>query len=280
MVKKLGIALAVLIIITGIVSYFRSSPLTFAHDAVGVVEITGGIYDPTDTLQDLRQFAEESRIRGVIVRIDSPGGTVAASQELYQAIHELAAKKPVVASMGNVAASGGYYAACGAGTIIANPGTITGSIGVRVEHVEVGDLLQWAKIHYETIKSGEFKDLLSVNRPLSPEERRLVEELLGDIHGQFKKTVAESRKLDPAKVASFADGRILSGSQAHALGLVDELGGFSTAVRKMQALLGIKEEPTLIYAREHAPWWVRWVTGKNRVGVKLEMPGLRVLYEM
>ena len=256
------------------------SSTRFARNAVGVVEIKGGIYEPEKTLALIHEFSESDGIRGVIVRIDSPGGTVAASQELYQAIHELSLKKPVIASMGSLAASGGYYAACGAHKIIANPGTITGSIGVRIEHIQIGDLLEWAKIHYETLKSGQYKDMISLHQALTPEERALVDQLLAEVHDQFKKTVAECRKLDLAKVNTFADGRILSGTQALKLGLVDQLGGFATAVKAMQAELQMKEEPKLIYGPGESAWWVKLLSGEQHVGMKLESPSLQLLYQM
>ena len=274
---KLFFFLLIVLIVSSI--FIRSRPFSFVHDAVGVVEITGEIYDSRDVLKDLRDFKKSDGILGVIVRIDSPGGTVAASQELYQGIKELSAVKPVIASMGSVAASGGYYAACGAPFIVANPGTITGSIGVRIDHVEIGELLDWAKVHYQILKSGEFKDMVSFHKPLTLKERELVEVLLQDIHLQFKTTVSEARQISMDKLSEFADGRVLSGAQAKALNLVDELGGFPTVLRLMQEILGLKEEPELIYAEQDAPWWIKFFSGEGKI-FHWTAPGLRFSYQM
>ena len=217
---------------------------------VGVVTVDGAIVSADDAVAELDRFRDEDNIKSVILRIESPGGSVAASQEIFEAVKRLAQKKPVVASMGSVAASGGYYIACGATKILANPGTVTGSIGVRMEHVMLGDLLRWAKIGHETLKSGRFKDLGSFDRPLSPEDRALLQGLIDDIHVQFKETVAQSRKLDAAKVDELADGRVYTGRQAQALGLVDELGGLSEAVKLAGTLGGLGEDPKLVHPKK------------------------------
>lgn len=217
---------------------------------VGVVTVDGAIVSADDAVAEIERFRDEDNVKSVILRIESPGGSVAASQEILEAVKRLAAKKPVVASMGSVAASGGYYVACGATKILANPGTVTGSIGVRMEHVMLGDLLRWAKVGHETLKSGKFKDLGSFDRPLTPEERALLQQLLDDIHAQFKEAVAASRGLDAAKVDELADGRIYTGRQALALGLVDELGGLSEAVRLAGKLGGLGDEPKLVHPKK------------------------------
>lgn len=221
----------------------------FGEKGVGVVTVEGPILSSKEIIEDIERFRDDEDIASAVVRIESPGGLVAASQEILEAMKELGKKKPVVASMGSVAASGGYYVACGATKIFANPGTITGSIGVRMEHVMIGDLLKWMKIKRETLKSGKFKDLASIDRPLTPEERAILEGVLADIHRQFKEAVAKARNLDLDEVGKIADGRIFTGREAKDLGLVDELGGFTEALRRAGDLGGIKGEPKPVYPK-------------------------------
>jgi protease-4 len=260
---KLLIAIIVILILLGgsflfgMFVYLMSSPNRDAHlfskGQVGLVTVQGGIYEPLETIKELDEYRKDDDIKAVVIRIESPGGTVAASQELFGAIKRLAEKKPAIASMGSIAASGGYYIACGATKILANPGTITGSIGVRMDHVEIGNLLRWAKINHETLKSGKFKDIASPDRPLTPEERNLLEGMLKDIHAQFKKVVAESRGLSEEDVDRIADGRIYSGQEAQTLGLIDQLGGYSDAVALAGQLAKIEGEPMVVekYKKRH-----------------------------
>nr|WP_246325345.1 signal peptide peptidase SppA [Dissulfurirhabdus thermomarina] len=219
-------------------------------DKVGVVPVTGVIDDPAPTLKALREFRLDASIKAVVVRIDSPGGAVGASQEIYEEIRRLDAVKPVVASMGSVAASGGYYAALGARKIIANPGTVTGSIGVILKIPNLGRLLQKLGIRTTVVKSGKLKDLGSVTRDLTPAERRVLQGVMSDIHRQFIEAVARSRGLEVTAVEPLADGRILSGRQARDAGLLDELGNFSLAVQRAAELARIEGEPTLVYPRK------------------------------
>lgn len=229
--------------------------------SLGIVEIHGVIWAADDWLKEINDFRKNPNIAGVVVRINSPGGTVGASQEIFDSLQRLAAKKPVVASMGTVAASGGLYAALGAKKIVAEPGTITGSIGVRMEHMNIGDLLRLAKIEYETIKSGALKDLASNTRSLTPEERSFLEDLMKEFHGQFKRAVAVARNLKPEALEKIADGRVLTGAKAVEAGLVDELGGFDKAVEVAAQMAGIKGEPHLVYVKEPILWWVKALMG-------------------
>jgi len=183
----------------------------------------------------------------VVVRIDSPGGGVAASQEIYEELKKLDAKKPVIASLSSLAASGGYYVAIGARTIVANPGTLTGSIGVIMQLADLQRLYNFIKVSPITIKSGKFKDIGSTSRDMTEEERRILQKLSDDIHSQFKGHIAESRKLPIAEVEKLADGRIFSGAQAKELKLVDEIGNFEDAVDIAAKAAGIKGKPKLYY---------------------------------
>ncbi len=214
---------------------------------IGVLEIKGVIQDPQRWLQELRELSEEDRVKAVVVRIDSPGGAVGSSQELFQELRRLDRSKPVVVSMGNVAASGGYYAALGGRYIFANPGTLTGSIGVIMKVANVGRLLDKLGIEATVVKSGRYKDIGSPTRAMTDEERALIQRTLADVHHQFIEDVAEARHLDVAKVKALADGRIFTGREAKGLGLVDELGPFDAAVAKAAELAGIKGRPRLYY---------------------------------
>jgi len=261
--KSLIVILVLLVLLGGsflfgMLIYLASSPERniFAKDEVGLVTIEGGIFEPLDKIKELDEYRKDDSIKAVIVRIESPGGSVAASQEIFNSIKRLALKKPVVSSMGSIATSGGYYVACGATKIIANPGTITGSIGVRVDHVEIGDLMRWAKIRHETLKSGKFKDIASPDRPLTPEERSILEKMLFDIHRQFKEVVSTSRGIEPEKVEKIADGRIYSGEEANALGLVDQLGGYDDAVKLAGELAHIEGEPNVVEKYKERRWWL------------------------
>lgn len=229
-----------------LVSSSDSGTSVFGSGNVGLVRIEGTIVEPMDMLKEIDEYRKDDDIKAVVVRIESPGGAVSASQELYTEIKKLSLKKPVVASMGSVAASGGYYAALGATKIVANPGTITGSIGVRMDHVNLGDLLRWAKIGHETLKSGRLKDIASPDRPMTEEEKRILEGLISDIHRQFKEAVGTSRGLSEEVVDVLADGRVYSGADAMLKGLVDLQGDYFDAVKLAGELAGIKGEPKVV----------------------------------
>ncbi len=224
-----------------------------ASAKVGVVEVTGLLSRPERTVEQLVEFARDDSIKAIIVRIDSPGGGVAAAQEIHREVVRARAKKKVVASLGGVAASGGYYIAVGADRIVANPGTTTGSIGVIVEMGNIEELLDKIGVRFFSLKSGRFKDAGSPARPLTDEDRAMIQAVIDDMHGQFVAAVAEGRNLAPDKVRAIADGRILSGRQALDLGLVDELGNFRDAVALAGKLGGIEGDPEVVYAGRERP---------------------------
>jgi protease-4 len=219
-------------------------------DKVGVVKVEGMIADSLETVEQIKDFARRDDIKAVVVRIDSPGGSVGPSQEIYREIQRLREHKRVVASMGAVAASGGYYIAAGAEKIVANPGTITGSIGVIAEFVNVQELLTKIGLKGDVIKSGKFKDAGSPLREMTPEERALIQGLLDDVHRQFVEAVARGRSLDASVVSALADGRVFSGEQAKKNGLVDELGGLSDAIEMVAKLSGLEPDPEVVYAEK------------------------------
>ena len=214
---------------------------------IGIVEIEGVITDSEPALKVIRDFRQREDVKAVVVRINSPGGAVGASQEIYSALKALDKKKPVVASMESVAASGGYYVAIGARKIVANPGTITGSIGVIMKVPNIGPLLEKLGVKTQVLKSGAYKDLGSMTRDMTQAEREVVEGVLKDVHQKFMEDVSQARSIPLDRLASLAQGQIFSGREAKEVGLVDELGNFDTAIEMAQRLSHLKGEPRLIY---------------------------------
>jgi protease IV len=217
---------------------------------IAVVEIEGIILDGDQAVRELREHADNPAIKAVVVRVNSPGGVVGPTQEIVSGMERVRkAGKPVVASFGAVAASGGYYVGTAADRIFANPGTLTGSIGVIMQMANVEGLLKKAGVEYVVIKAGAYKDVGNFSRAMTPEERRIMQALLDDVYGQFVAAVVKGRGLDEGTVRTFADGRIYSGQQAHALKMVDELGGFEDAVEAAAKLAGIPGKPKVIFPR-------------------------------
>jgi protease IV len=215
-------------------------------DGVGLVEVKGLIIDGTETIRQLRVLKKDKRVKAVVVRVDSPGGVVGPSQEISAQVKELAKVKKVVVSMGSVAASGGYYVSAPATLIFANPGTITGSIGVLMKFSNLEGLMGKVGMKAFTIKTGKFKDVGSPARTMTAEERQMLQGVIDSTHQQFVRAVAEGRKLPVQTVAALADGRIFSGEQALALKFVDRLGTLQDAIEEAGRLGGIKGEPELI----------------------------------
>lgn len=219
-------------------------------EKVGVVEIKNAITDAKDTLKALKGFREDPSVRAIVLRIDSPGGAVGPSQEIYGEVKKTRAAKKVVASFGGVAASGGYYSAAAADGIMANPGSITGSIGVIMGMLNFQQLLEKIGLVPVVIKSGEYKDVGSPVREMSDSERRFLEAFAHKIHRQFIRDVAVGRKLDEGQVEKIADGRILTGEEAVDLGLVDRLGNLEDAVEWAGRMAGIEGPISTVYPPE------------------------------
>ena len=229
-----------------------SSDISLAGEKVAIVPIEGEILDARETLDLLHKYARNRTVKAIVVRINSPGGAIAPSQEIYSTIRKLReAGTPVVASMDSVAASGGYYIASACDPIVANSGTITGSIGVILQWFDMKDLMQWAKLKPETITSGEMKDAGSPFREMTESERQYFQGIVTQLHSQFVRDVAEGRKekMKSEDVAKIADGRIFTGEQALALKLVDQIGTIDDAVRTAGRLGGIKGEPAKLWPR-------------------------------
>lgn len=216
-------------------------------EEIGVVEVKGLIVDSHEYIIQLNKFRDNKRIKAVVLRIDSPGGVVGPTQEIYEEVKKFVLKKPLIVSMGSVAASGGYYIAAPATKIVANPGTITGSIGVLMKLSNIQGLLGKVGLKSFVLKSGTFKDTGSPVRPMTKEDRRILQEVIDSLHGQFVTAVSEGRKISIEEVRKIADGRIFSGEQALQQKLVDRLGNFQDAVAVAAKMTGIKEEPKLVY---------------------------------
>lgn len=213
---------------------------------IGLVEVKGMILDSRETIRQLRHFLKKDDIKAVVLRVDSPGGVVAPSQEIYEEVKKFAAKKKIVVSMGSLAASGGYYISAPATLIYANPGTITASIGVIIKLSNIESLMDKIGIKSTVIKTGKFKDSGSPVRELTAEDRAMFQSVIDSTHSQFIRAVASGRKLPEDEVRRIADGRVLSGEQALAFKLVDRLGTLQDAIEEAGRLAGIKGEPEVI----------------------------------
>jgi protease-4 len=244
----LGVA-GLFIIGVGGLSRGEGGPALFGP-RVAVVELEGVIIEVDDLVREMKAHRENPSVRAVVMRINSPGGVVAPTQELHDAVRRLrGAGKPVVASLGAVAASGGYYVAVACDQIYANPGTLTGSIGVIMQLANLEQLMKKVGVDYVVVKAGQFKDIGNVARAMTPDERRVMQALLDDVHGQFIAAVADGRKLPREDVARFADGRVFSGTRAKELRMVDALGGLEEAVLASAKLAGIPIPPNVIQPR-------------------------------
>jgi protease-4 len=224
-------------------------------DKIAIVEIRGVITQSSGVIEEIHQYLEDDGVKAIILRIDSPGGGVGPSQEIHREILKGKVKKRIVTSMGSVAASGGYYIACASDLIVANPGTITGSIGVIMEFTNIEELFKKIGIKGVVLKSGEHKDIGSPFREMTPEEKRIIQEVIDSVHQQFIKAVAEGRKLDRSKVTQIADGRILTGEQAKELGLVDQIGNLDDAIDATAKLVGIEGKPDILYPKRKFSIW-------------------------
>ena len=243
----------------------RDSAFEFG-EKVGVVEIKGVIADPKPVILQLKRFRKDKNVKAIVLRIDSPGGGVGPSQEIYAEVKKTTRVKKVVASMGAIAASGGYYVGAAADHIIANPGTITGSIGVIMEFANAEELFKRIGVSAIIIKSGDYKDTGSPLRKMTPEERKLLEGFVGNVHQQFVTAVAEGRKMSEETVRAIADGRIFSGQQAQELGLLDSLGNMEDAIALAAELGGIKGEPSVVYGEKKRFSVLEFILGSKLAG--------------
>jgi protease-4 len=238
---------AIVIAIVLTVSPDEAADFSFS-DRIQVVDIEGELLQSTPILEQLKRYEDSNSVKAILLNIDSPGGGVAVSQEIYAELRRLREKKDktIVAYLSSTGASGAYYVACAANKIVANPGTIVGSIGVIAEWVSYAELLEWAKLKDIVFKTGEFKDTGSPMRPLTDNEKKYFQGLIDDMYVQFVEAVSSGRKLDLQEVRSMADGRVFTGRDAKERKLIDEIGNFQDAIDLTAKLSGISGKPRLL----------------------------------
>jgi protease-4 len=250
--RRIGVgALAGLVALFGVAFWLGRWP-RLGGDKVALITIEGVILDSKEVIEQLEKHRTNPSVKAIVLRINSPGGGVAASQEIHEELMKVRRvnQKPVVVSLGSVGASGGYYIASAADVIVANPGSITGSIGVLIQVPNIAGLMQKVGIKAEVVKSGPHKDLASPTREMTDAERQILQRLLNDVHDQFIDIVSKGRRLDRKKVEALADGRIFSGREAMSLGLVDQLGNLQDAIDKAANLAGIPGKPGVVQERK------------------------------
>lgn len=297
MAKKSDVVIAVIIVVSFLMIAFLtlmafiglsdegSLFLTGMGDRVAIVEVHGVIENSSDVVRQLRKYAKDSSVPVVVLHINSPGGGAAASQEIYEEANKLREKgKKVVASMGSVAASGGYYVACAADTIVANPATLTGSIGVIFQFPVAEELFKKIGLKFEVVKRGEIKDIGSMNRSMTKRERESLQSVVDDTYDQFVDVVAESREMEREEVVKIADGSIFTGRQARELGLVDKLGNLQDAIGIAGEMVGMEEYPKTIKERKRKISWFDVLTQKITDLLELDesqkmMPKLQYIFK-
>ncbi len=245
----------------------RETPtFSLAHNQVVLLEVEGIILDSKEFNEQLMEYGRQSGVRAVVIRLNTPGGGVAASQEIYQGVLKFRSQtgKKVIASMSSVAASGGYYIACAADRIFANPGSITGSIGVIAEWYNYGDLLRWAKMQDIVIKSGEYKDAGNPARPITDAERAYFQQLIDGLYRQFVAAVSKNRKMPDEIVRKLGDGRVFTGEAAKTLGLVDDLGTLQDAIQAAAKMAGISGEPRVVTPKKKRISLIDLLLGESR----------------
>ena len=262
--KIIAIVVALVVFTVFSIVYYKN---TFTPK-IALIPVKGVISNYHDTLVLLNMARKDPSIKAVVLDVDSPGGAVGASQEIYRAIEKLRKKKPVVVSMGNVAASGGYYISAAANKIFANPGTITGSIGVIVQHIDATKLLDKIGIKVENIKSGKNKDILYPNHKLTPEQKKLIEQTVKDVYEQFLDAIVKYRPITKEELRPYADGRIFSGRQAKKLKLVDELGNLQDAIAYTRKSLGkVGKEAVVIKLEKRQPLFEKFFGTKLNINL-------------
>ena len=265
----ISLILAAVIVITASMAAFSfffvdKSEFSINGAEAGIVKIEGTIDSSGKLVRWIEKLSGESGIKGIIARIDSPGGIVAPSQEIYRALQRASQDKPVVVSMSSVAASGAYYVSCGADKIVANPGTITGSIGVKAEIANIKKLMKKIGVRKETIVSGELKDAGSMTKSLTAEEKKYFQNLVNDLFVQFKQVVVQNRDLSKEQVGKFVDGRAFTGRRAKEYGLVDVLGGMYTAKQELKKMCDLKGEIDFTRGPKREKSILEWLVGPLR----------------
>jgi len=262
----------------GIISRMDDLPLA-RGEKVAVVPISGLISESELVIEQLKKFGKDDSVKAIVLRIDSPGGGVGPSQEIHEEVKKVRSKKPVLASMGSLAASGGYYIACAAQRVYANPGTMTGSIGVIMPFMNVKDLVEKIGVKGMTVKSGVFKDIGSPLRDMTPQERELLQGVVDNVHLQFVNAVAAGRSLDREVVLRIADGRIFTGEQAKSLGLIDVLGNLEDAIADAAKLGKISGEPKVVTPPKKKISFLELLREETRTIIDEKLSGNRMRLE-
>lgn len=270
----LGTILVFLVILTIIGDREYDESTSTSGEKIAVIDLKEPILSSEETVRQFKKYRENKSIKAIVFRVESPGGGVAASQEIYEEVRKTRESgKPVVVSMGSVAASGGYYVSCGASRIVANPGTLTGSIGVIFQYLHAEQLLEKIGVDAATYKTGRFKDAGSPFRKPTEDDKRFFDQLLGDVYEQFVQVVTTERKLDRKAVLKYADGRVFTGRQAVEWGFVDTLGTYEDAVDIAAKLGGIEGKPKVVKERKRTSFWEQFWTGAtgNLSGIRDEL---------
>ena len=251
------VLLVVLIALSTGASLFLGEAPVVSTDKVALIKVEGLILDSEDVIEQLKKYSKNTSVKAIVLRIDSPGGAVVPSQEIYEEVTKIRRRKAqkVVTSMGSVAASGGYYIAAASDRIVANPGTLTGSIGVIMEFASVEELVKKIGIKSEVIKSGEKKDVGNFMRTMTDDERQYLQKVLHDVHEQFVDAVSQGRNKKKEDVWAIADGSVFTGRQAKEMGLVDELGDLEDAIKLAGRLGNIEGEPKVITEEKKYSVW-------------------------
>ena len=249
----IGICAVFFLMVFGLSHFGEQYTYGFGGDRIGVVKIEGTIVESEPIIEKIIKFRKSKNIKAIILRINSPGGMVAPSQEIYQEVKKACMEKKVVVSMESIAASGGYYIASTADKIVANPGTLVGSIGVILQIENIEELLSKIGLKREIVKSGKYKDIGSMTRPMTEEEEAILQGFSDNIYYQFVDAVAEGRDMKREEVLKLADGRIFTGEQAIKLGLIDRLGNLQDAISMTGEMVGIEGEPKVIYPKKKRP---------------------------
>ncbi len=281
--KKLLFLALILFALVGISSITSEWVQQGTKNRIGIVDITGLISDSQYIVNQVKKFRQDKRIRGIILRIDSPGGAVGPSQEIYdEVLKTRESGKTIYASMGALAASGGYYIASAAEKIFANPGTLTGSIGVIMVFSNAKGLMEKIGLQPEIVKAGEYKDIGSPARAMTQKERNLLQSVVTDVHQQFIEAVANGRNISVAEVTKIADGRILTGRQAYSLNLVDQMGGLQVSIDQLAHKVGIIGSPKIIKETPRVGFldWVLKSTVNQSIINRPSIPSLQYTWHL
>jgi protease IV len=282
-ISLVGALLVVILFVMALISAMTLREVHVSKKSVAIIEITGAIMSPSSVVERLERYIRNDNIPAIVLRLNTPGGGVAPTQEIYDTVLKARQKgKKIIGSMGTVAASGGYYIASACDSIMANPGTITGSIGVIADFAEISSLLKKLGVDVTVVKSGKFKDMGSFSRPMNEEEKELISGVIMDTYDQFVQAVSKGRNMDVETVKKYADGRIFTGRQAKNLGFVDKLGTFQDAIDMAGRITGIGSNPPVV-KEEKELFWDMITKGMSRIflkGMEFTLPHVSYLMMM